>query len=243
VIGDDLLELVRDAVPGDHARQVLADDWIPRAPAGSRVMDLGCGTGDSVDQFGSSVEWVGVDLEHSPEVGRRVRRDAEFHTFDGEHLPFDDDSFDFVYCKQVLEHVRRPAVLLADVARVLRPGGVLAGSTSQLEAFHSLSTWNYTPYGLRLLLEDAGLSLEELRPGIDSLTLILNRGLGMPAVTRRYWGRESPLNRAISLFGRLRGLDHVRVNAIKLLFCGQFAFLARAPGDAALVGGAAGPVG
>jgi hypothetical protein len=120
-------------------------------------------------------------------------------------------------------------VLLADVTRVLAPGGVLAGSTSQLEAFHSLSTWNYTPYGLKLLLEDTGLSLAELRPGIDSLTLILNRGLGMPRVTRRYWGRESPLNRAISLFGRVRGLDVEHVNAIKLLFCGQFAFLARRP--------------
>ena len=206
------------------------------------MLDLGCGTGDSVDQFRAVdpiVGWVGVDLEESPEVARRVRADAEFRTFDGERLPFEDSSFDFVYCKQVLEHVRRPATLLADVRRVLRPGGVFAGSTSQLEAFHSLSTWNYTPYGLRLLLDDAGLTLEELRPGIDSLTLIVHRGLGMPAITRRYWGRESPLNRAVSLFGRLRGLDHARVNVVKLLFCGQFAFLARAAGDAPLVAGAA----
>ena len=231
MIGDDLLELVLDAVPEDHARQVLADHWIEAAlPTGSRVLDLGCGTGDSVDQFRAvdpSVRWVGVDVGHSPEVARRMRTDAEFHTFDGEHLPFDDGSFDFVYCKQVLEHVRRPAVLLADVARVLSPGGTFAGSTSQLEAFHSLSTWNYTPYGLKLLLDDAGFALEELRPGIDSLTLIVHRGLGMPAITRRYWGRESPLNRAIGLFGRVRRLDARRVNAIKLLFCGQFAFLAR----------------
>jgi SAM-dependent methyltransferase len=222
---------VREAVPEDHSRQVLADHWIETALSpGSRVLDLGCGTGDSVDQFRAvdpSVRWVGVDLESSPEVARRVRADAQFHTFDGERLPFEDGSFDFVYCKQVLEHVRRPAVLLADVARVLSPGGTFAGSTSQLEAFHSLSTWNYTPYGLKLLLEDAGLALEELRPGIDSLTLIVHRGLGMPAVTRRYWGRESPLNRAIGLFGRARRLDARRVNAIKLLFCGQFAFRAR----------------
>ena len=231
MIGDDLLELVREAVPDDHARQVLADHWIETAlPAGGRVLDLGCGTGDSVDQFRAvdpSVRWVGVDLPSSPEVARRVRTDAEFHTFDGERLPFEDGSIDFVYCKQVLEHVRRPEVLIGDVARVLSPGGTFAGSTSQLEAFHSLSTWNYTPYGLKLLLEDAGLSLKELRPGIDSLTLIVHRGLGMPAVTRRYWARESPLNRAIGLFGRVRRLDARRVNAIKLLFCGQFAFLAR----------------
>jgi hypothetical protein len=51
----------------------------------------------------------------------------------------------------------------------------------------------------------------------------------MPGFTRRYWSRESPLNRAIGLFGRVRRLDAQGVNAIKLLFCGQFAFLARRP--------------
>ena len=229
MLGDDLLAVLGDAVPRVPVSQALADDYIPQLAGGS-VLDLGCGAGDSVEQFrdvNPSVRWVGVDVEASPEVALRRRTDAEFVTFDGVHLPFDDGSFDAVYCKQVLEHVRSPGPLLTEVARVLRPGGLLAGSTSQLEAFHSLSTWNYTPYGMKLLLDDAGLALEELRPGIDSLTLIVHRGLGMPAVTRRYWARESPLNRAIGLVGRVRRLDARRVNAIKLLFCGQFAFLAR----------------
>jgi SAM-dependent methyltransferase len=129
----------------------------------------------------------------------------------------------------VLEHVRSPAPLLEEVSRVLRPGGTFAGSTSQLEPFHSLSTWNYTPYGLLLLLEQAGLSLMEVRPGIDSLALILNRGLGMRRWTRRWWAHESPLNRVVEAFGRARRLSPAQVNAIKLLFCGQFAFLARRP--------------
>jgi SAM-dependent methyltransferase len=229
VLADDLREQLGDAIPRERVAQALADDYIPRIASGS-VLDLGCGAGDSVDQFrdvNPSVAWVGADVERSPEVARRTRTDAEFRTFDGVHLPAGDGEFDAVYCKQVLEHVRSPEPLLAEVARVLRPGGSFAGSTSQLEPFHSLSTWNYTPYGLRLLLEEAGLSVEELRPGIDSLTLIVHRGLGMPSFTRRYWGRESPLNRAISLFGRARRLDARRVNAIKLLFCGQFAFVAR----------------
>jgi SAM-dependent methyltransferase len=229
VLGDDLLEVLGDAVPRSRVRQALADDYIPRIASGS-VIDLGCGTGDSVDQFRSvnpDVRWVGVDIEASPEVALRRRTDAEFVTFDGVTLPFEDASFDTVYCKQVLEHVRSPGPLLAEVARVLRPGGAFAGSTSQLEPFHSYSTWNYTPYGLKLLLEEAGMSLEEVRPGIDSLALIVNRGAGMRRVTRRWWAVESPLNRVADAFGRLRGLDPVRVNAIKLLLCGQFAFMAR----------------
>jgi hypothetical protein len=110
---------------------------------------------------------------------------------------------------------------------VLRPGGLFAGSTSQLEPFHSFSTWNYTPYGFKLLCERAGLAVDELRPGIDSLAVIVNRGLGMRRVTRRWWAVESPLNRVIGGYGRLRRLDPAQVNAIKLLLCGQFAFLAR----------------
>jgi hypothetical protein len=89
---------------------------------------------------------------------------------------------------------------------------------------------NLTPYGLMLLVEGAGLELTEVRPGIDGLTLLVNRGLGMPRLTRRWWGRESPLNRAIGLFGRVARLDTRQVNAIKLLLCGQFVFLARKPG-------------
>jgi SAM-dependent methyltransferase len=231
MLGDDLLELLGDVVPQVPVGQALADDYIPRLAGGS-VLDLGCGAGDSVEQFRNvnpSVHWVGVDIERSPEVAARRRTDAEFVVFDGVHLPFGDASFDAVYCKQVLEHVRAPEPLLAEVARVLRPGGLFAGSTSQLEPFHSLSTWNYTPYGLSLLLEGAGLELEEVRPGIDSLALIVNRGLGMRRWTRRWWAVESPLNRVVGGYGRVRRLSAAQVNAMKLLLCGQFAFLAHRP--------------
>jgi SAM-dependent methyltransferase len=232
VLGDDLREQLGEAIPRERVAQALADHYIPRLATAAVVMDLGCGAGDSVDQFRNvnpGVRWVGVDVESSPEVALRVRSDAEFRSFDGLHVPAEDASFDAVYCKQVLEHVRAPAPLLAEVARVLRPGGSFAGSTSQLEPFHSLSTWNYTPYGLMLLLQEAGLELVEVRPGIDSLALIVNRGLGMRQFTRRWWAHESPLNRVVDAFGRLRRLEPLQVNAIKLLVCGQFAFLARRP--------------
>jgi SAM-dependent methyltransferase len=232
MLGDDLLAVLGDAIPRERAAQALADDYIPRLAAAGDVMDLGCGAGDSVVQFrdvNPDVRWVGVDIERSPEVAARRRTDAEFVVFDGVSLPFEDGSFGAIYCKQALEHVRAPAPLLAEVARVLRPGGLFAGSTSQLEPFHSFSTWNYTPYGFKLLCEEAGLSLVELRPGIDSLAVIVNRGLGMRRLTRRWWAVESPLNRVAGAFGRVRRLDAVQVNAIKLLLCGQFAFLARRP--------------
>ncbi|MGH2741402.1 MAG: class I SAM-dependent methyltransferase [Thermoleophilaceae bacterium] len=236
MLGDDLGELLGHRIPGDHSRQTVADRYATRflsrngRPTNPRVMDLGCGKGDSVDLFRGldpAVRWVGVDLERSPEVDERTRDDAEFVTFDGRTLPFKDRSFDLVYCKQVLEHVRHPDALVAEVARVLAPQGWFAGSTSQLEAFHSRSTFNYTPHGLTLLVEDAGLEVLELRPAIDGLTLVAWRALGLPDFFYRWWARESPLNRVIELAGRAARLDARTRNQVKLTLCGQFTFLAR----------------
>ena len=237
MLGDDLIELLGERIPGDHHRQTLADDLLvtryaelARRGEGDRVLDLGCGAGDSVEQFRSlnaNVDWLGVDLPASPEVATRTRTDAEFRTFDGRSIPADDDSIDVVYCKQVLEHVEDPRALVTDVARVLRPGGWFMGSTSQLEPYHSLSVGNITPYGLHRLLQRAGMDLTEVRPGLDGLTLIVHRALGMPAITRRYWARESPPNRVVGLAARTRRIDTRQANAIKLLLCGQYAFVAR----------------
>lgn len=241
MLGADLAELLGRRIPVDHSRAVLADHYAarylgaPGRPPAPRVLDLGCGTGASVDLFRSlepRVRWTGADIERSPEVAERTRTDADFVTFDGERLPFADDSFDLVFCKQVLEHVRRPGPLLAEVARVLAPGGWLAGSTSQLEAFHSRSFWNYTPYGLLVLLEEARLDLVEVRPVIDAFTLVAWRALGTPRFFYRWWARESPPYRVISLLARPAGWDHRTVNTAKLVLSGQFTFLAHPAGAA-----------
>ena len=239
MLGDDLGELLGQRIPADHSRQVLADHYAERllgvrssGAAAPRVMDLGCGAGDSVDLFRSvdpDVSWVGVDIEESPEVAQRTRADAEFVSFDGRRLPFDDASFDLVYCKQVLEHVDHPRELIGEAARVLRPGGHLAGSTSQLEAFHSRSTLNWTPYGFMRIAEDAGLEVVELRPVIDGFTLVAWRAVGLPSFFHRWWARESPPYRLIELAARAARLDARTRNQIKLVLAGQFAFLARRP--------------
>ena len=222
-------------MPRDHAHQTLADRYVEREIGRPRrgpwrVLDLGCGAGDSVALFRARdphVEWVGLDVPGSPEARDRTRRDARFETFDGISMPFADGSFELVYCKQVLEHVRHPERLLAEVYRVLVPGGWFAGSTSQLELYHSLSLWNYTPVGFVELIEAVGLRAVELRPGIDGLTMMAWRLAGGHRYFHRWWERESPLNRALNASARTVRADVRTLNATKLLFCGQFAFLAR----------------
>jgi SAM-dependent methyltransferase len=230
--GADLRALLRPAIPTDRSPQVLADDLVPgllaRAGRGAVVIDLGCGRGNSVHVFRAvdpSVRWFGLDLEGSPDFAQRSA-DAEFLTFDGVALPFGDSSVDVVFCKQVLEHVERPHELVADVARVLRPGSSFAGTTSHLEPYHGRSTLNWTPYGLKRLLEGAGFDVELLLPGIDAPTLIA-RSLTRARWFNGWWGRRSPFNALVDGAGRLLGWDAEDRNTVKLQFSGQFAFVAR----------------
>lgn len=229
-----MYDLLKEYIPNDHSRQVVSKyytEYLFRQNNKIRqVMDLGCGTGNSLDYFrrkNPRIRWVGLDIEKSPEVDLRTRTDGEFYTFDGIHIPFDDDHFDLIYCNQVFEHVRRPINLLKEVRRVLRPNGYFIGSTSQLEPYHSYSLWNYTPYGFCLLIKEAGLQLVEMRPSIDALTLIIRCGLRTPKFFSRWWEKESPLNLVISFFGKVMRKRPEWINAKKLLFCGQFCFLAR----------------
>ena len=148
MFGDDLGELLGERIPSDHSRPVLADHYAARLRA-HRVLDLGCGTGDSVDDS-ARPSLTSSGSAPTSRTRRRcppapTRSDAEFVTFDGRRLPFDDAAFELVFCKQVLEHVERPHEIVAEAARVLEPGGHFAGSTSMLEGFHSRSTFNWDP--------------------------------------------------------------------------------------------------
>lgn len=221
-------------IPDDHCRQTNAGTIVKKIfdlyPHIQRVLDLGCGTGDSIDFFrkmAPDIEWIGLDMESSPEVLQRSRTDAAFCSFDGVNIPFGDGLFELIFCNQVLEHVRHPQALLQETRRVLKTDGYFIGSTSHLEPYHSYSTWNYTPYGFKRLMEDAGFTVLEIRPGIDGLTLIVRAALGRPAFFSRWWKNESPMNKMIGLIGRILNKSKKEINFAKLMLCGQFCFIAQ----------------
>ncbi|MCG9879922.1 MAG: class I SAM-dependent methyltransferase [Bacteroidia bacterium] len=227
-----LLQLIGNAIPNDHSKQVTSSYYIRQISSDNeiKVLDLGCGNGKSLESFLSqnkSTNWFGLDITDSPEVRSRNINDSKFYTFDGVNIPFEDNTFDIIYSNQVFEHVRYPQELLLEVYRVLKKDGSFIGSTSYLEPFHSFSYWNYTPYGFMTLLNNANMRLEEIRPSIDALSLIISCMFGIPKFTHKWWSKDSPINQIIEIFGRLKKLNKSRVNAIKLMFCGQFCFLAK----------------
>lgn len=219
--------LIEAAIPDDHARpasaETMLDERFAGAPEGLRALDFGCGGGSGCDVLRArlpGLRYSGVDIESSPEVDARTRDDAEFRSFDGVNLPWEDASFDLVYSRQVFEHVRHPDAAVQDIARVLKPGGAFLGSLSNLEPYHSFSIFNYTPYGVFRVLEDNGFRLDAMRPGPEGLSLIMRQ------LTVRRIQRFPLVYAAVEAAGRLKGWDARRRNYLKLRFSGHICFAA-----------------
>ena len=95
---------------------------------GKRVLDLGCRPGAVTEHFLSGNEVVGFDVDSEALERAQARGIATVWGDVEERLPFDDASFDVVVAGEILEHTRFPEDVVAEIARVLRPDGVLVGS-------------------------------------------------------------------------------------------------------------------
>jgi SAM-dependent methyltransferase len=95
---------------------------------GRRVLDLGCRDGALTRSYADGNEIVGVDAD--PEaLAEAAKLGIETHHADLDApLEFADSSFDVVVAGELLEHLRHPRALVAEVRRVLRPGGTFVGS-------------------------------------------------------------------------------------------------------------------
>ena len=109
---DDLLEKLR------RAEIESVREWFR---PGTRVLEIGGGSGWQASLIASwGCEVVSIDVADRPAPPVQY---FPVQTYDGEHIPFPDDSFDLVVSSNVLEHVRALVPLLAETRRVLRPGG------------------------------------------------------------------------------------------------------------------------
>jgi SAM-dependent methyltransferase len=79
---------------------------------------------------------VGLDTQWYSEQERVRGTPVSIRIYDGRRLPLRDESVDVVWSSDVLEHVRYPEALVADLARVLRPGGLIIAGVDLRDHYH-----------------------------------------------------------------------------------------------------------
>ena len=123
-----------------------------------RVLDAGCGRRPYAEFFS---DYTGLEFD-------RVRyADAPADVWgSGMELPFRDKAFATVFSSQVLEHVPEPWRMVAEMARVLEPGGHLILTAPHIWGLHEAphDYFRFTCYGLEHLARRVGLQPVEVRP-------------------------------------------------------------------------------
>jgi SAM-dependent methyltransferase len=109
-------------VKAEKIVSILRDVWSDRL-AESRCLDLGCGIGVIANQLRLSARMV-VAMDSEWDLISRTSSELARLQGDGSRLPFNDATFDLMTCAQVYEHVADPVQLVAEIARVLKPGGI-----------------------------------------------------------------------------------------------------------------------
>jgi len=117
---------------GGHARERLkkeiADYAASLLPASAHIADIGCGVGDLLGELSArkpGVRVSGLDFSaKAVEAARHTFPAGEFlhHVID-RTLPYPDQSFDAVFCTDVLEHLEHPRLVAAELVRICKKGG------------------------------------------------------------------------------------------------------------------------
>ncbi|MFJ7209771.1 methyltransferase domain-containing protein [Streptomyces sp. NPDC098789] len=136
VAADDLDRVLEESAASTGIRRLRA--WtrgvLDIRPGGTAV-DVGCGNGAWTQQLalctGSTGQAVGVEPHHGLRAiavrrAEQAASRARFVAGDALALPFSSRSTDVVWCERVLQHLDEPGRAVAEISRVLRPGGRVA---------------------------------------------------------------------------------------------------------------------
>ena len=108
---------------------------IKKYKSGTTLLDIGCGEGFflfNASKAGYTTKGIEISQDAAEYAGREFGLDVEAKPF--EELQFPDNYFDVVTLWQVLEHVPYPLIVLKEVHRILKPEGLLATSTPDIES-------------------------------------------------------------------------------------------------------------
>jgi SAM-dependent methyltransferase len=176
-----------------------------------RILDFGCGTGGNTSMYASLGSVFGMELDPSAVRLAHARGGAHYCRSNGTQLPFRSGGFDAVVASDVLEHIKDDTTAMLEIARVLRPGGIVVINVpahqwlfSQHDAaLHHVR--RYSKNGLHDLLQRGGFRTRRLSywnavlfPAI-ALSRVLSRRRSVHAVRSEERMPPRIINEALAL--------------------------------------------
>ncbi|WP_020596176.1 class I SAM-dependent methyltransferase [Spirosoma panaciterrae] len=132
-------------------------------PAGASIVDVGAGECQYKPYFSHaryvSTDWCGTTDHHAYSAGIDYICSAD-------DMPFEDASYDFVLSNQMLEHVRYPERVIAEMSRILKPGGLLFLTAPQTWEEHEVphDYHRFTQYAMKAYAAEYGFEVLEIKP-------------------------------------------------------------------------------
>jgi SAM-dependent methyltransferase len=117
-----VLKAIHGRTTFNRRARILADRFVSIIPSGQTILDVGCGDG-TID---SLIQTERTDLVISGiDILKRPNSKISVTMFDGENIPFENNSFDFAMFIDVLHHTEDPLKLLREALRVARKGIII----------------------------------------------------------------------------------------------------------------------
>lgn len=149
-------------------REVCLQFMSAEVPPNALILDVGCGTGKGQDSFSQFGHVFGVDYSNEALEFCKERGLTRIARADGEALPFLDNSFDMVVSLDTIEHVPDDHKAVAEIMRVLKPGGTFVMNVPAymwLWGPHDVALMHQRRYSrtqVRKLFEGAGLEVTRI---------------------------------------------------------------------------------
>ena len=113
----------------------------------NNVLDVGCGTGNILSLLAEedNLKLFGMDFSQAmlEKAKEKLKSRAELKFGDSEHIPWEENHFDTLICTDSFHHYTEPKKVLKEMARVLRPNGILIiGDPWLISPFKTIGNWS-----------------------------------------------------------------------------------------------------
>jgi ubiquinone/menaquinone biosynthesis C-methylase UbiE len=177
----------------DHHLRTFARRHLSQIPSGSRVLDVGCGDAPYW-KFNKSLDWSGIDIQPTGATNFIVNNDGSY--------PIANETFDYVLCTQVLEHVYDTSQTVREIERILKSGGIAIVNVPFIYPFHGMPSDFHR-------ISTSGLIRLFSRFEITECGTIGGLGSSVVTLLNNHWSYQAARNRVYRLI-------HVLVSPILL---------------------------